>query len=47
MGFHEFLLLLESLFRRAKWSWFEPQSKIKTVIGEKGENPRYFAYGII
>jgi hypothetical protein len=47
MGFHEFLLLLGSFFRRARWLWFEPQFGIKLVIGEKGRKLRYLAYSII
>jgi hypothetical protein len=48
MGFYEFLLLLGSFLRRARWSWFEPQFKIKSVIGEKRKKKtRYLAYGII
>jgi hypothetical protein len=47
MGFYEFLLLLGSFLGRARWLWFEPQFRIKPVIGEKGRKPRYLAYSII
>jgi hypothetical protein len=47
MGFYEFLLLLENFLIWEKWSWFEFQFRIESVIGEKGRKFRCFAYGII